>query len=44
MVDTIKDTTEELYNNTTQYTVRNKAAQLHPAPSSTREVSPNIVI
>jgi hypothetical protein len=27
-----------------QYAISNKVAQLHPAPSSSREVSPNIVI
>jgi hypothetical protein len=29
---------------TAQYAISNKVAQLHPAPSSNREVSPNIVI
>jgi hypothetical protein len=43
-VDTIKDTTEELRSITAQYALSNKAAQLHPAPSSSREASPDIVI
>jgi hypothetical protein len=43
-IDTIKDTTEELRSIATQYIIKNKAVELHPAPSSSREVSPNIVI
>jgi hypothetical protein len=38
------NTTEELHSVTTQYVVDNVAAQLHPAPSSSWEASPNVVI
>jgi hypothetical protein len=40
----IKDTTEELRSITAQYVISNKAAQLHPVPSSSREASPDIII
>jgi hypothetical protein len=42
--DTVMNTTEELHSVTTQYVVDNVAAQLHPAPSSSWEASPNVVI
>jgi hypothetical protein len=42
--DIIKDTTEELHNITAQYAISNKAAQLHPTPSSSREASPDVII
>jgi hypothetical protein len=38
------DTTEELCSITAQYAVSNKAAQHHPAPTSSRDVSPDIII
>jgi hypothetical protein len=44
LADTLKDTTEELRSIATRYTISNKAAQLHPAPSSSREASPNVII
>jgi hypothetical protein len=43
-VNTVKDTTEELHSITIQYNVSNKVAQLYTAPSSSREVSPDVVI
>jgi hypothetical protein len=43
-VDTVKNTIEELCSITTQYTIGNEVAQLHPAPSSSGEASPDIVI
>jgi hypothetical protein len=42
--DTVKDTTEELRSIAAQYAVRNKAAQLHPAPSKNREASLDVII
>jgi hypothetical protein len=42
--DIIKDTTEELRIITAQRTGSNKVAQLHPAPSSSGEVSPDVII
>jgi hypothetical protein len=42
--DTVKDTTEELCSIVTQRAVSNKAAQLDPAPSSSREDSPDVII
>jgi hypothetical protein len=41
---TIMDKIEELCSIATQYAIRNKVAQLHPAPSSSREESPDVVI
>jgi hypothetical protein len=42
--DTVKDTTKELCSIVAQRAVSNKAAQLHPAPSSSREDSPDVII
>jgi hypothetical protein len=42
--DNVKDTTKELCRIAAQYNISNKAAQLHPAPSSSREASPDVVI
>jgi hypothetical protein len=41
---TIKNTTEEPCNITTQRAISNKAAQLHLAPSSSTEALPKTVI
>jgi hypothetical protein len=43
-VDTIKNTTKELHNIAAQYTISKEAAQLHPASTSSREASLNVVI
>jgi hypothetical protein len=43
-IDTVKNTTDELRSMDAKYTVNNEATQLHPAPTSNREVSPNIII
>jgi hypothetical protein len=43
-VDTVKNTTEELRIINAQYAIGNEAAQLHPAPSSSGEASPDIII
>jgi hypothetical protein len=40
----VKDTTEKWRSIVAQYTFSNKAAQLHPTPSSSGEASPNIII
>jgi hypothetical protein len=37
-----KNTTEDLRSVTVQCAVSNKAAQLHPAPSSSKEASPQL--
>jgi hypothetical protein len=34
LADIVKETTEELRSIVAQYAIGNKAAQLHPAPSS----------
>jgi hypothetical protein len=44
LADIIKETTEVLRSIIAQYAVGNKAAQLHPAPSSCREASPDVII
>jgi hypothetical protein len=44
LANTVKNTTEELRNIAAQYVVSNKAAQLHLAPSSSREASPDVII
>jgi hypothetical protein len=44
LIDTIKDTIEELGSIAAQRAISNKAAQLHPAPSSSREASPDVII
>jgi hypothetical protein len=44
LIDTIKDTIEELGSIAAQRAISNKAAQLHPTPSSSREASPDVII
>jgi hypothetical protein len=44
LVDTIRNTTEELCSITAQYTASNEAVQLCPAPSNNREESSNVAI
>jgi hypothetical protein len=42
--DTFKNTTEERCSGATKHTVSDKAAQLHPAPSSSRGASLDITV
>jgi hypothetical protein len=44
LVNAVKNTTEELRGITTQYATGNEVAQLHLAPSSSREASPDVAI
>jgi hypothetical protein len=44
LVDTVKNTTEELRSIATRYTIGKEVAQLHPIPSSSEEASPDVVI
>jgi hypothetical protein len=44
LTDNVRDPTEKLRSITTQCTICNEAAQLHPDPSSSGEVSPDVII
>jgi hypothetical protein len=43
-IDTAKDTSKELCSIAAQYAINNKATQLHPAPSSSWEALPDVII